>query len=281
VSVAKAMEFAVIPFPDIDPEIIRIGPFAVRWYALAYIAGLLFAMWYMKRLVSTPSLWGAGQPAATPLQIDNMFLWALAGVVLGGRVGYLLFYGFEKVLADPLYIFRTWEGGMSFHGGFFGVILATFIYAKRQGLRLDRLLDLGAASTPVGLGLGRLANYINGELFGRVTDVPWGVVFPMGGSEPRHPTQIYEFLLEGVLLFAVINFAIYRYKILARPGLAAGLFALIYGLSRIIVETVREPDEQLGYFAGYLTMGMLLSLPMLAIGIWLTLRSRWIKRDAA
>jgi phosphatidylglycerol---prolipoprotein diacylglyceryl transferase len=275
------MDFAIIPFPEIDPEIIRIGPFAIRWYALAYIAGLLFAMWWMKRLVSTPELWGQKKPAATSLQIDNMFLWALGGVVLGGRVGYLLLYGMEKVIADPLYIFRTWEGGMSFHGGFFGVILATFIYARRNGLRLDSLLDLGAASTPVGLGLGRLANFINGELFGRTTDAPWGIVFPNGGPEPRHPTQIYEFLLEGVLLFAVVNLAIRRYRILARPGLAAGLYALFYGLARLVVETVREPDAQLGYFAGYLTMGMLLSLPMLAIGVWLILRSRRALLDAA
>jgi phosphatidylglycerol---prolipoprotein diacylglyceryl transferase len=270
----QIMDFAVIPFPDIDPVIFRIGPFAVHWYALAYIAGILFAMWYMKRLVSTHRIWEGTQPAATPEQIDNMFLWSFAGVVLGGRIGYLLFYGWEQVLADPLYIFRTWEGGMSFHGGFFGVILMAFIYARRQGLRLDRLLDLGAASTAVGLGLGRLANFINGELFGRVTDLPWGVVFPHGGSEPRHPTQLYEFVLEGVLIFVVINWAIYRFKILARPGLAAGLYSLIYGLSRLLVETVREPDEQLGYFGQYFTMGMFLSLPMLAIGIWLILRSR-------
>ncbi len=274
------MDLAVIAFPDIDPVIYEfgpyfgLGPFAVRWYALAYIAGVLFAMWYMKLLVSTPRIWAGGEPAATPEQIDSMFFWALGGVILGGRVGYLIFYGWEKVAADPLYILRTWEGGMSFHGGFFGVILMTFLYAKRQGLRLDRLLDLGAASTAVGLGLGRLANFINGELFGRATDAPWGVIFPNGGPDPRHPTQLYEFLLEGVVLFAVINWAIFRFKILARPGLAAGLYSLIYGVSRVLIETVREPDEQLGYFGGSFTMGMILSLPMLVIGAWLILRSR-------
>lgn len=164
---------------------------------------------------------------------------------------------------------------MSFHGGFFGVIIASYLYGRRNGIGLDRLLDLGAAATPVGLGLGRLANFINGELYGRVTDVPWAFVFPTDPTGlPRHPSQLYEFAMEGVLLFVVINFAVYRYKILARPGLAAGLYALIYGLSRIVVEFVREPDAQLGYFGGFVTMGMMLSVPLLAIGIWLLLRSR-------
>jgi len=164
---------------------------------------------------------------------------------------------------------------MSFHGGFFGVIIASYIYARRQGIGLDRLLDLGAAATPVGLGLGRLANFINGELYGRETYLPWAFVFPNDLTGlPRHPSQLYEFFLEGVLLFAVINYAVYRYKILTRPGRAAGMYALIYGLSRIVVEFVREPDAQLGYFGGFGTMGMILSVPLLAIGVWLLLRSR-------
>jgi phosphatidylglycerol---prolipoprotein diacylglyceryl transferase len=272
---ATTMDLAVIPFPDIDPVIVQLGPFAVRWYALAYIAGLLFAMWYMKRLVETPRLWGSYPPTATALQIDDMFLWQLGGVVLGGRIGYLLFgYGWSKLAADPLNALRIWDGGMSFHGGFFGVILCSFMYSSLKKLRLDGLLDLGAASTPVGLGLGRLANFINGELFGRPSDVPWAMVFPEGGPEPRHPSQLYEFLLEGVLLFTIVNVAVYRFRALQKPGMAAGIFSLTYGLSRILVETLREPDRQLGYFGGYFTMGMFLSLPMLAIGIWLILRSR-------
>lgn len=266
--------FAVLTFPRIDPEIIRLGPFALRWYGLAYAAGILFAMWYMRKLVQTPRLWGSYPPTATARQIDDMFLWQLAGVVLGGRIGYLLFgYGWSELAADPLYAFRIWDGGMSFHGGFFGVILVTFIYARMQSLRLDGLLDLGAAATPIGLGLGRLANFINGELFGRVTEVPWAMVFPGGGPLPRHPSQLYEFLLEGVLLFLIVNYAIWWRKALQKPGLAAGIYSLSYGLMRILVETVREPDVQLGSFGG-LTMGMLLSVPMLAIGIWLIVRAR-------
>ena len=266
---------AVLTFPNIDPVIFSIGPFSVRWYALAYVVGLIFGIWYMKRLVSNPKLWAGSTPSATPQQIDDMFLWAMLGVVLGGRIGYLLFYGWGQVLRDPSYIFRVWEGGMSFHGGFFGVIIASYFYGKRNGIGLDRLLDLGAAATPVGLGLGRLANFINGELYGRETDMPWAFVFPNDLTGlPRHPSQLYEFALEGVVLFAVVNFAVYRYKILAKPGRAAGLYALIYGLSRSVVEFVREPDAQLGYFGGFATMGMILSLPLLAIGIWLLLRSR-------
>ncbi|MEQ1522661.1 MAG: prolipoprotein diacylglyceryl transferase [Aestuariivirga sp.] len=268
--------FAVLAFPNIDPVLFSIGPFAVRWYALAYIVGLLFGIWYMKRLVSTPGPWAGTKPSATPQQIDDFFIWAMLGVVLGGRVGYLLFYGWTQIQSDPLYIFRVWEGGMSFHGGFFGVIIASYFYSKRNSIGLDRLLDLGAAATPVGLGLGRLANFVNGELYGRETYLSWAVVFPNDLTGlPRHPSQLYEFLLEGVLLFAVINYAVYRYKILTKPGRAAGLYALIYGLSRIVVEFVREPDAQLGYFGGFVTMGMILSVPLLAIGIWLLLRSRY------
>ncbi len=266
--------FAVLTFPNIDPVIFSIGPFAVRWYALAYIAGLIFGMWYMKQLVLNPALW-VGKPAsATAKQIDDLFIWALLGVVLGGRIGYVLFYAPGSLLADPLSLFRAWEGGMSFHGGFLGVVIASMIFGRRNGIGLDRLLDLGAAATPVGLGLGRLANFINGELYGRVTDVPWAFVFPGGGGLPRHPSQLYEFLLEGVVLFAGVNFAVYRFKILARPGFASGLYALIYGLSRILVETVREPDAHIGYFGGFITMGMVLSLPLVGIGVWLLWRAR-------
>ena len=269
------MILAAIPYPEIDPIIFKLGPIAFRWYGAAYAVGILFAMWYMRRLVQTPRLWGAYPPSATAQQIDDMFLWQLAGVVLGGRLGYLLFgYGWPALAQDPLYAFKVWDGGMSFHGGFFGVILCTFIYARRNRLRLDKLLDLGAASTPVGLGLGRLANFINAELYGRVSDVPWAMVFPGGGSLPRHPSQLYEFMLEGVLLFVVINIGVHRFKLLQKPGLAGGIYALGYALSRILVETVREPDQQVGFLGGYFTLGMLLSLPLIVIGVWLIIRSR-------
>jgi phosphatidylglycerol:prolipoprotein diacylglycerol transferase len=270
---------AVIPFPDIDPIIFSVGPFAVRWYALAYIAGLLFAQWYMKRLVSNPALWAGTKPSMTREQIDEFFIWSLLGVVAGGRLGYVLFYKPLFYLMHPLDILRVWDGGMSFHGGFLGVALVSYFYGRKIGTGLDRMLDLGAASVPVGLGLGRIANFINGELYGRASDVPWAMVFPADPLRvPRHPSQLYEAVLEGLILFIAVRIATHRFTALAHPGRASGVFALGYGLSRIAVESAREPDSHLGFIAGALTMGMILSLPLCAIGIWLLARSR---RDTA
>lgn len=265
----------MIDFPNIDPIAFSIGPFAVRWYALAYIAGLVFAIWYAKRLVGNTALWADRTPTITPRQVDDIFIWVALGVILGGRLGYVLFYNPLHFLQNPLDIVRMWEGGMSFHGGFLGVVVALLIYGRRHGATLDRLLDLGAAATPIGLGLGRLANFINGELYGRPGDVPWAMIFPTDPLQvPRHPSQLYEAALEGLVLFLIVRIATHRFQALAHPGRASGLFALGYGLSRIIVEFFREPDAQLGYFLGFITMGMILSLPLVAIGIWLLVRSR-------
>jgi phosphatidylglycerol---prolipoprotein diacylglyceryl transferase len=265
---------AELAFPEIDPVAFSIGPFEARWYALAYVAGLILAFWYMKRLIRQPALWNGRQPAATPQQLDDLFLWATLGVILGGRLGYVLFYDPIYFADHPLDIVKLWQGGMSFHGGFLGVIVACWGFARIHGLRLDQLLDLAAASVPLGLGLGRLANFINGELYGRVTDVPWSMVFPHGGPLPRHPSQIYEALLEGAFLFILGRIATHRFHILSHPGRLAGVFALIYALIRIFVEFFREPDVHIGFYAGFITRGMLLSLPMMLIGIWLLLRSR-------
>jgi phosphatidylglycerol:prolipoprotein diacylglycerol transferase len=265
----------MIDFPNIDPVAFSIGPFAVRWYALAYIAGLLFAIWYSKRLVGNKALWVNRTPTLTPEQVDDVFIWIALGVILGGRIGYVVFYNPLHFLNNPLDIVKMWEGGMSFHGGFLGVVTALLIYGKRHGATLDRLLDLGAAATPVGLGLGRLANFVNGELYGRPGNVPWAMIFPNDPLQvPRHPSQLYEAILEGLVLFLIVRIATHRFAALAHPGRASGLFALGYGLSRITVEFFREPDAQLGYFLGFITMGMILSLPLVAIGIWLLLRSR-------
>jgi phosphatidylglycerol:prolipoprotein diacylglycerol transferase len=264
---------AAIQFPNIDPVAFAIGPFEFRWYALSYVAGLIFAAWYMKRLVSTPRLWGANAPTLTPQQVDEFFLWFLLGVILGGRLGYVLFYKPLDYLADPLAIFRTWEGGMSFHGGFLGVVAACYFFGRGHGQTLDKMLDLGAATTPVGLGLARLANFVNAELFGRPTDVPWGVVFP-GDAFARHPSQLYEALLEGLVLFGVVRIATHRYGALKHPGRAAGVFALGYGLFRIFIEFFREPDAFIGYIGGFLTLGMIYSAPLVAVGMWLLARSR-------
>jgi phosphatidylglycerol---prolipoprotein diacylglyceryl transferase len=264
---------AVIDLPNLNPVAFSIGPVVVRWYALAYVAGLLFATWYIKQLATTPRLWGANRPTMDVAQVDDFFLWGLLGVVVGGRLGYVLFYKPLYYLQNPLDIFRTWDGGMSFHGGFLGVVLACLLWGRRNGPTLDRMLDLGAAAVPVGLGLGRLANFVNSELWGKPSNLSWAVVFP-GQATARHPTQIYEAILEGLVLFLVVRLATHKYGALKFPGRASGVFALVYGLSRIAVEFVREPDAHVGYIAGPLTLGMIYSLPLVGVGIWLLLRSK-------
>jgi phosphatidylglycerol:prolipoprotein diacylglycerol transferase len=266
---------AAIPFPQIDPIAFSLGPIAVRWYALAYILGLLLAVWYAKRIVCNEGLWPGGKPSATVEQIDDLLLWATLGVVLGGRLGYVLFYNPAYFAANPTAIFQVWSGGMSFHGGFLGVVVACFLFGRKHGIRLDQLLDLAAAGVPIGLGLGRLTNFINGELYGRTTDVPWGMVFPGGGADPRHPSQLYEAALEGLVLFLAVRMATHYWRVLPRPGEISGVFAMVYGASRFVVEFAREPDAHLGYLAGgWLTMGMILSLPLIAVGVWLWFRAR-------
>ena len=262
-----------LPFPNIDPVLIELGPFAIRWYALAYIGGLLFGWWMAKRLCSSPALWG-GQAPIKPEEFDDAVVWIAVGVILGGRIGYVLFYNLPFYAENPLQAFTLWHGGMAFHGGFLGSILAMYLFCRRRGLPFVSMLDIAASVVPVGLFLGRLANFINGELWGRPTDVAWAFVFPHGGPEPRHPSQLYEAGLEGLAIFAILQLAI-RAGALARPGTVAGTFVFLYGCARIFVEFFREPDPQLGYlFGGWLTMGMLLSLPMLALGSWLVWRAR-------
>lgn len=262
-----------LPFPNIDPVLIELGPFAIRWYALAYIGGLLFGWWMAKRLCSSPALWG-GQAPIKPEEFDDAVVWIAVGVILGGRIGYVLFYNLPFYAENPLQAFTLWHGGMAFHGGFLGSILAMYLFCRRRGLPFVSMLDIAASVVPVGLFLGRLANFINGELWGRPTDVAWAFVFPHGGPEPRHPSQLYEAGLEGLAIFLILQLAI-RAGALARPGTVAGMFVFLYGCARIFVEFFREPDPQLGYlFGGWLTMGMLLSLPMLALGSWLVWRAR-------
>ncbi|MCR4282842.1 MAG: prolipoprotein diacylglyceryl transferase [Bauldia sp.] len=261
------MPLLALPFPAIDPVLIQIGPFAIRWYALAYIVGIFFAWWYARRLVADRTLWRPGGAPIRPADLDDFVVWAAIGIVGGGRLGYVLFYDLPHYLAEPADILAVWHGGMSFHGGFLGTILAMTIFAWRRAIPVWSLIDVIAPSVTIGLLLGRLANFINGELFGRVTDVPWAVVFPNGGDEPRHPSQLYEAALEGLALFIFLRILTHRYHRLATPGFVSGGFAFGYGLARTFVEFFREPDIQIGYFAGGLTMGMLLSVPMIAVGI--------------
>jgi phosphatidylglycerol:prolipoprotein diacylglycerol transferase len=258
----------VLPFPAFDPVLVSIGPFSIRWYALAYIAGILLGWLYARALIRAEELW-AGRPALTLEDFDDFVLWVTLGIILGGRIGYVLFYNLPFFIDHPAAIFRLWEGGMSFHGGFLGCVVAVMWFAYRNKIPILSLGDITTAVAPVGLLLGRLANFINGELWGRATDasLPWAMIFPNDPTQlPRHPSQLYEAGMEGILLFTVLAVMI-RLGALKRPGMILGAFILIYGLSRIVGEHFREPDAQLGFLWGGLTMGMLLSIPMLIVGL--------------
>jgi phosphatidylglycerol:prolipoprotein diacylglycerol transferase len=259
-----------LPFPLIDPVIVQIGPLAIRWYALAYIAALV-AGWRIVRHLAQRA------PAvATPLQVDDFLTWATLGVVLGGRLGYVLFYQPGKFLAAPLEIFAVWQGGMSFHGGMLGVVIATIIFCRRNAIPLFGFGDRIAVVTPIGLCLGRLANFINSELWGREAPdwLPWAMVFPNGGNVLRHPSQLYQAGLEGLALGLLMWLLASRPAVLARQGLLAGVFLCGYGVARIIGELFRQPDAFLGFLPGGLTMGQVLSLPMIAAGAWLIARAK-------
>jgi phosphatidylglycerol:prolipoprotein diacylglycerol transferase len=263
-----------MPFPDIDPIIFSIGSFALRWYALAYIVGLLGGWWYARWLCSRDAFWSATQTRPTALQIDDLILWVALGVVLGGRTGYVLFYNFSYYLAHPVEIFAVWKGGMSFHGGLAGAALAVVLFARRINVNPLNLLDVVAVVAPLGLGLGRVANFINSELWGRIAvDVPWAVVFPNGGDLPRHPSQLYEALSEGLFLL-IVMIVFVRIIGFKRPGMLTGIFALGYALARTVCEFFREPDPQLGFLLGtnVLTMGMILSVPLALGGLYLMMR---------
>ena len=287
---------AYIPFPDISPEIfsIQIGglTLALRWYALAYLLGLIWGLWLITRLVKRADLWDGPAPM-TPEQVERLLTWIIAGVILGGRLGYALFYQFDFYLQNPVELIKVWQGGMSFHGGFLGVVIAAFWFCRREGVAPLKMADLLAVAAPMGLLLGRLANFINAELWGRPTTLPWGVAFPGEAAEfcpevvgicARHPSQLYEAALEGALLGAVLLYAVLRRGWLRRPGRTVGLFLAGYGLARFAVEFVRQPDPQfitpgnplgLAWQVGGwgLTQGQALSLPMIAAGLWLWWRA--------
>jgi phosphatidylglycerol:prolipoprotein diacylglycerol transferase len=267
------MPLFALPFPMIDPVLISVGPLSIRWYALAYVGGLIGAWWLARRIAAAKQYWGGVSPM-TPEDIDDVIVWAALGVVLGGRIGYVLFYNPAYFAARPSEIFVIWHGGMSFHGGFLGTILALLLFARSRGIPMLSMLDVAAIVTPIGLFLGRIANFINSELWGRITDVPWAFVFPNGGPQPRHASQLYEGALECIVLFAIL-LLMWRRSALKYPGMIGGMFVGGYGVARIVSEFFREPDAHIGYLAGGLTMGMLLSIPMLAVGfgaIWIAKR---------
>ncbi|MGI9437540.1 MAG: prolipoprotein diacylglyceryl transferase [Geminicoccaceae bacterium] len=257
-----------IAFPAIDPVLIEIGPFAIRWYALAYIAGLLLGWFYLRWLVQRPG-W-----QLTKIDLDDLLLYIMFGVILGGRLGYVLFYRPDYYLAHPGEILAVWTGGMSFHGGLIGVLLAMAMFGYRRKIAFLEIGDTVAAAVPIGLFFGRIANFINGELFGRASTAPWAMVFPYGGPDPRHPSQLYEAALEGLLLFLVLFWIARRPRDPEARGRIGGVFLMGYGLARSFVELFREPDAHLGFlFGNAVTMGQILSLPMIVIGLALVVKS--------
>jgi phosphatidylglycerol:prolipoprotein diacylglycerol transferase len=271
------MPFLAIAFPVFDPVAIQLGPIAIRWYALAYIGGIVLGWLYARSLVKKESLWGGPAPISLP-QLDDFILWVTVGIIVGGRTGYVLFYNPAFFVQHPAEIFQLWNGGMSFHGGFLGCVAAVMWFASRNGISILSLGDITTAVGPIGLFLGRLANFINSELWGRAADpsLPWAMVFPNDRLQLlRHPSQLYQAALEGVLLFTVLAVMI-RMGALRRPGLILGSFIAIYALARITGEFFREPDPQLGFLWGGLTMGMLLSLPMIIAGLILVVQA-WRK----
>ena len=254
----------IILFPVIDPVLFSIGPFALRWYALAYIGGIVLGWWYSKR-VAARSVSGLSVTIA-PRHFDDFVVYATLGIVLGGRLGYVFFYQPEYFLNNPLEALQLWQGGMSFHGGLVGVILATSLFVWRRKLPFLAFADIVAMAAPIGIGLGRIANFINGELWGRPTTVPWAMLFPYAGSAPRHPSQIYEAILEGLVLFWLL-FIAERLGWRRRPGVMLGSFLIGYGIFRSISELFREPDNFKGFLIAGTTMGQLLSLPLILSGL--------------
>ncbi len=279
--IISQLPMLALPFPMIDPIILQVGPLAVRWYGLAYVTGILLGWWYARRLVSNDSIWG-GKPAPFgKIDLDDFLVWAALGIVLGGRVGYILFYDLARYLDNPAEIFAVWRGGMSFHGGALGTLVAMIMFSRSRGFSTLSLMDVIATVSTFGLFFGRIANFINAELWGRVTDVSWGVVFPNGGEIPRHPSQLYEAMLEGLVLFLMLRMLIFAEGKLAKPGFIAGAWIFLYGLSRIIVEFFRQPDAHIGYLAGgWLTMGMMLSIPMLMVGAFVMMRAKPVVEPA-
>ncbi len=255
-----------ILFPQIDPIIFSVGPLAIRWYALAYVIGIVFGFLFLKKLNRLKPI------VLCDNALDDIILFSVLGIVFGGRIGYVFFYDLEKFFFDPKTIFFIWKGGMSFHGGLIGLIFSLFLLSKKHKFNFIRSLDLVSCVAPIGLFFGRIANFINAELYGKITDVPWAVIFPNTSGLPRHPSQIYEALLEGILLFIIMNILVRKNNIRKKEGMLGGIFIASYGACRIFIEFFREPDIQIGYILNYFTMGQVLSLPMIIIGCYFIFR---------
>jgi phosphatidylglycerol:prolipoprotein diacylglycerol transferase len=269
------MNLLVIPYPQIDPVALQVGPFAVKWYGLAYIAGLVLGWLYIRRLLSERQLWPAGEPPFPVARADDLLLFMTVGVVVGGRLGFVLFYEPGHYLSNPQDIPALWKGGMAFHGALLGCGLAIWLFGRWQKVSAFTAMDLSAAAVPIGLFFGRLANFVNGELYGRPTEMPWGMVFPEARllhpqiePTPRHPSQLYEAFLEGLVLFLVLRWLTHRLGALKSPGLTTGVFLAGYGIARSFCELFREPHEGHLFNVGPLTAGIAYSIPMILLGVW-------------
>ena len=266
-----------IPYPAIDPVALQIGPVAIKWYGLAYVAGLLLGWQYIKMLLSTPSLWRNGKAPFAPQLVDDLFVWVALGVVIGGRLGNVLLYEPMYYLRNPLEVFQIWKGGMAFHGGLLGTVLAMWLFARRHSVAALSVMDVVAAAVPIGIFFGRIANFINAEVLGMPTDLPWGIVFPGAGPLPRHPAQLYEALLEGIVLFAILRWMTHGRGTLYTPGLTGAVFLVGYGVFRIVCEAVKVDEHRALLGSLPLTSGMAYSIPMVVAGLaamWLVTRNR-------
>lgn len=257
----------MIKFPDIDPVIVSFGSLAISWYSMAYVAGVLVGWYYARKIIQLNH--GGG---ITKKHLEDFVSWSIISIVIGGRLGYVLFYEPVKYFSDPIEILKTYKGGMSFHGGFIGLVVGSYIFCRKYQIRFLSFCDILAVVAPIGLFLGRIANFINAEHYGRITNVPWAIVFPYSDGLPRHPSQLYEAFLEGVAIFAIMAYLVFCTGLLRKAGKLSAVFLISYGFFRIIVEFFREPDGA-GYFLDYFTLGQELSMPMIFFGIYLFLKN--------
>lgn len=253
----------MLTFPDISPIALQLGPLVIRWYSLAYIAGLIGGLFYCKRLLKFSDI------EFRQGIFDDLLSYLIAGIIIGGRLGFVLFYHPQEYFSEPLEILKVWKGGMSFHGGLLGVIFAVYLFCRNNGIKFFSMMDIIACAAPIGLFFGRMANFVNAELYGRITDVSWGMVFPYGDGLPRHPSQLYEAFGEGIILFIIMYIAVHKFHTIKRYSVTSGIFLIGYGFIRSICEFFREPDAHIGLISGGVTYGQILCLPMILLGIYL------------
>jgi len=256
---------------NFDPILIDLGFFQIRWYSIAYILGILIGWFYAIKIIKLTTNNKYNFKQVTSRNFDDLIIYLVVGIILGGRFGYIIFYNFEYYIQDLSEIFKVWKGGMSFHGGLIGVVIAAILFSKKIGVNFFKFSDIISCAAPIGIFFGRVANFINGELYGKITILPWGVIFPDAGNLSRHPSQIYEAILEGIILFIIINYLAFKKKLFYKAGYISGIFLIVYSILRIFSEIFREPDIQLGLFFNYFSMGTLLSLLTIVIGLFIIL----------